>query len=472
MKVLSLFASVLSFVVIVHFTCSMKTDIVVVPEPDMINNYDDLVKPNIRLLFSSISDTLSKFESADPQSKERRAFERSLKTVGGDKNEMIIHLAGNNLHDVFDNMAEIALERKGRTVAPILSSQIQVATNVICYLKLLLSRSGNAASKQSMNYYSWTSQDPNVKEDLLTSVYSAFYKSPYLDKVHKRMKWIVAMGLNSMWDRINDVLPTGDKMSDHKDGDMFRSCKAKDYRQNLPQVEFAPFAPVQFKALTITCGVLLVLSVVTFAREKYKKGSSHPKFSFKLRHNKVAVAGMSAVADRESKHSGRNDAPFGKVVIAVVDQEERQDTPNLQSRVEVAPPMNFFNQRGNTQKVRLPLNTAAGPSSMVFRQDQSAQSTWMNVALRQEATKVFHQEERHDTLNTQSRVEVAPSMKFSHRRSGQKVTCEANLAPRTSERHGDFCRRDQSGRSTREAVLFRYNGLLRASPGFLNLSNN
>ena len=420
MKVVSLFASVLSFVVIVYFTCSMKTDIVVVQDPDLINNYDDLLtKPNIRLMFSSLSDTLSKFESADPQSKERQAFERSLKFVKGDRSEMIIHPAGMNMLQASDSLQEVALEKSRRTVAPILSSQIKVITNFVCYLKVLLSQSGDAALKQSMNYYSWTSEDPNAREDLLTSVYSAFYKSPYLERIQKRMKWIVAMGFNSMWDKFHDILIINGKINNREEGDIFRNCLSDDYRENLPQVKLAPFAPVQFKALTITCGVLLVLSVVAIVRERYNKRVKHPKFG----HNKVAVAGPGGVADQENQteQSDQNDAPLGNVVIAIeaVEQEERQDILNVQveSVVEVVPPVESSNKKSNTQQVELPPNTTAEPSAMLSRPDQSEQSSWKNVPLEQEeAIEVFNREGRQGTSNGQSRAGVASSIDFSSRR--------------------------------------------------------
>ena len=447
MKTVSLFASVLSFLVILHFTCSMKTDIVVVKDPDLVNNYDDLLtKPDIRLMFSSLDDTLSKFESAHPQSKERRAFERSLSAVGGDKRKMIIHLTDFRLHN---SIQDIAFEKDRRTVVPILSSQTEAATNIICYAKIRCDHS----PYDCKNFFSWTSEDPDAREDIMTSVHSAFYKSPYLEKVQRRVKWFVAMGLNTIWDRINDVQLVRHIYRVSKDSPMYRKCRAKDYRENLPQAEFAPFAPVQFKALTITSGVLLVVSVVAFAREKYKKRLKHRP---RLVQNKVAVAAPGGVA----KQSDRDDAPFASVAIAieVVDQEERQDTPNVQSKVEVAPSMKLFSKRSSPQQVQLCLNTAAGPSAKALRPDQSAQSSCTNAPSRQEeATEVFLQEESQDTLSVQSRVEVAPSMKFSHKRGDQKVKCEVELAPSTSERHGDFAQRDRPVRLTRDAVLFRNN---------------
>ena len=447
MKAVSLFASVLSFVVIGYFTCSMKTDIVVVQDPDLINSYDDLLtKPNIRMMFSGLSDTFSKFESADPQSKERRAYERSLKFVGGDRRKMIIHPAGMDILQVIDEFREIISEKNRRTVACLLKTHARGVRNLACYLKVLLSRTANVAGRKNMNFYAWMSQDPDVKENILTLAYSAFYKSPYLKKVQKRMKWFFAMGFENLLDRFANILPVDDKMKDREEGDTFRNCKADDYHHNLPHVECSPFAPVQFKSLTITCGVLLALSVVAVVREKYNKRPKHPKFG----QNKVAVVGPSGVTDQEgqSDQSGRNDAPVARVLTAieVVEREEAQDTLNLQSRAGMAASMDFSRGRDG-QKVELSLHTTAGPSE-IHRSDKSLQSSWKNATWQQkEPTEIEVFDQRQETPIVQPRV-LAPSMKFSRRKGRQKVTCEVEIAPRpSSDRRGAFGSRDRSLRS-------------------------
>ena len=452
MKVVSLFASVLSFVVIAYFTCSMKTDIVVVQEPDMINSYDDLLtKPNIRLTFSTLGDTFSRFESADPQSKERRAFERSLKTVGGDKDKMIMKSEG--IGQLIGFIKGALFDSNMRTVSCLFKNHVKVALNLLCYLKVMMSRSPDASTEQSLNFYAWASQDPDAKENLLTSAYSAFYKSPYLEKVHKRVKRIYAMGFENMWERLADLSPA--KVLSREEGDIYRSCKADDYHRNLPQVECAPFALVQFKALTITCGVLLVLSVVAFAREKCKKKPKHPRFG-----HKVAVAASSGVADREgqSEQSGRNDAPWGRVVTAIeVVEREAQDTLNVHSRVQVATSMELFNERSGLKQeygVELPLSTIAGPSATVHRSNQSIQSSWTNAEI-----ELFDQRRTQSIPNVQLRVRPF-STKFSRRKGARKGTCEVELVRRTSaDRRGLFGRRDRSSRvrSSRKVTSFQHN---------------
>ena len=348
MQFISFFASVLSFVVIGYITCSMKTDIVIVQEPDMINSYNDLLnKRNIRLVFPTLSDTLSKFESADPRSKERRAYERSLKFVGGDRNKMILHPAGMDMVQMIDFLRNFAFERDIRTVACLLETHIRVAVNFACYLKVLFSRSVDVARRQTMNFYAWISQDPHAKENILTLAYSAFYESPYLEKVQRRIKRIAEMGFMQMLDEFINVPPVDEKMRNRGEGDIYRNCKADDYHENLPHVECAPFGPVQFKALTITCIVLVVLSVVAVVREKYNKRPKHPRFG----HNKVAIAGPSGVAEQEGKSeqsSLKGSLSRHHEVVTpfeVVDQEEQRDTLNVQSRAGVSLSMEFASRR-------------------------------------------------------------------------------------------------------------------------------
>ena len=411
-KVVSFFATVLSFMVITCLTNSMKTDIVVVQEPDMINSYDDLLtKPNIRLNFPIFGDTLSKFESADPRSKERRAYDRSLEFVGGDRNKMIIHPAGKDMVQLIDFMRDVAFEENRRTVGILLDAYATAGKNFACYLKVLLTRSGDIAVQQSTNFYVWSSQDADAKENMLTFAHSAFYKSPYLRKIHNRMHWILAMGFENMWRRFINVLPVDEKMS-KREGDIFRSCRADDYRENMPQVDCAPFAPVQFRALAITCGVLLLLSALAIVREMYKR----PK-NPKLGHNKVAPAESSGVVDREgqSEQSGQNDALLGRVVTAIeVIEEERQNALNADSRVEVAPSVELFSKRSNSQQVELPLNTTAGPSEVVQQQDQSVQSS-RNPWRRKKATET-------EVVDKEGRQELVICTKIGPETSNSEAT--------------------------------------------------
>ena len=176
----------------------------------------------------------------------------------------------------------------------------------------------------------------------------------------------------------------------------------------------------------------------------------------------MVVARQGGVAGQEdqSEPSGRNDAPLGKVVTAIeaVEQEARQRTSNVQSWVEVAPSIELFNECSYPQQVELPLNTIA--SEILHRSDRFAQSSCNNAAWgRREIAEieVFDQGRRQGTSNVQSRVEVTPSMKFSPKKGGQKVICEAEIARRTSaEKRRVSGRRDRSLHDSRKTVLFLY----------------
>ena len=127
----------------------------------------------------------------------------------------------------------------------------------------------------------------------------------------------------------------------------------------------------------------MVLSVIAFVREKYDKRLKHPRFGC----NKVAVAGPSGVAEHKGQldKSGGNDAPLGRVFIAieVFGEEEGQKTLNANSRVEVASSIKLFNKRSNPQQVELSLHITAGPSGIVHRPDRSAQSSRNDAPSRQ-----------------------------------------------------------------------------------------
>ena len=255
-----------------------------------------------------------------------------------------------------------------------------------------------------------------------------------------------------MLKRLGNVLPVDDKMKG-REGDAFRNCKADDYHQNLPHVECAPFAPVQFRALTITCGVLLVLSVVAIVYEKCYKRPKHPIFG----HNKVVIARPRRAINRV----GLNNAPFGRVATGIeVFGQERHHTLNVQSRDVVAHSMNLFNKRSNSQqqrRVELPLSTVAGSSANFYRLDQLAETRWKNATWKQkEVDEIeFFDQRKQSIMNMQSGVRP-PSMKFSRTRSGQKVTCQVELARRTSaDRREMLGRRGRPLRQSRKAVLFR-----------------
>ena len=413
MQFISFFASVLSFVVIAHFTCSIKTDIVVVQEPDMVNSYDDLLtKPNIRLVFPTLSDTLSKFESADPKSKERRAFERSLQFVKGDRDRMILHPAGMDMIQLIDFLRDAAFEKDMRTVACLLETHVRVVLNLVCYLKVLFSRSVDAAKRQTMNFYAWTSQDPHAKENILTLAYSAFYKSPYLEKVQRRIKRIVEMGFMQMLDEFINVPPVEDKMRNREEGDFYRNCKAEDYHQNLPHVECAPFGPIQFRGLSITCGLLLVLSVVAFARERCKKRQS--KF-----RNMLAPGSNAVVLQLDRSVGPRLRAvPFGRMVAAI----EGSDQGSRQSRVGATPSTNFPHRKGRQTvkcEVEIARRASTDRSGVFGRRNPSVRSSQNTLPFRYideaEEIEVFEQGTQSTSFG-QSRVGGASSLNFSNRR--------------------------------------------------------
>ena len=309
-RIASLFASIFSFLIFAYFTNSMKTDIVVVEEPDIVRNYDDLLRqPRLRLIFPMLGDAFGQFELAPHHTKERKAFEKSLKFVG-DKRKMLLHPAGMDMLQLIDFMRDVGFERNRRTVGCLLGIYTGTARTFACVLKVLLSRSiTNKLKDESINFYSWASKDAEAKENILTWTHSAFYHTPYLAKIHKRVTWVSNMGFREMFLRHISKMPSDLlTIKDHNEGDMYRNCLADDYHQNLPNVKCAPFTPKQFKALIITFGVMSILSFAVLVHENSKNQSKLRTLVMKYGHNRRA-AGRSIEVLGQVEPRRANDRP-------------------------------------------------------------------------------------------------------------------------------------------------------------------
>ena len=100
-----------------------------------------------------------------------------------------------------------------------------------------------------------------------------------------------------------------------------------------------------------------------------------------------------------SRHSP-SPAKYSWSSLSGESPKKRDNTPDVQSKVDVAPPMKLLNKRSYQKperEVQLPLNTIAGPSGIILRSDQSAQSRCINKRPRGEATETgfFSQGGRH-----------------------------------------------------------------------------
>ena len=290
-RIASLFASTFSFFVFACFTNSMKTDIVVVEEPNIVRNYDDLLRQqNLRLIFPMFGDVFRQFSLAPRHTKERQAFEKSLKYVGDEK-EMFLYPAGMDMLQLIDFLRDVGFEKNRRSVGLLLEIYTSTARNFACILKVLLSRSvTNKLKDEGMTFYTWASKDADARDSILTLAHSAFYQTPYLAKIYKRVTRLSNMGFEQMFQRHIAKMPTGVvTIKGHDEGDMYRNCLADDYRQNLPHVECAPFTPKQFKALVITCGVILLLSLVAFFCENRKQRRRNRKLAMRFAHKRRAA---------------------------------------------------------------------------------------------------------------------------------------------------------------------------------------
>ena len=319
MRVTSLFVTLLSFYIIGYFTMSMKTDIVVVPDPFVARSYDDLLSRNrIRLVFVKLIDTSDRFEFAEPGSKENRLWVKSLDDLGS-RSAMFFQVAGDHLVGMLRWMKDLLLDPKFVPVSPVSELYVKTAWRLGCLVKIYYLRKFQLESEHKrkvlMGMHYWTSRDPNSKEYTMSMVHSAAYKSPYLEKIHRRTSWAFALGAVLMASRNLDRPVEGLwKMENREEGNVFRSCLAKNYRDNLPLVKFAPFALEQFNTLSYLYGLLIALAFICMAGEKTRKWLSTQRAAIKKR-GKIRRMGQRAVHLR-SRVLSRPVYPNPLVVLA------------------------------------------------------------------------------------------------------------------------------------------------------------
>lgn len=270
-RVISFFITLFSYFIFLYSTLSMKTDIIVVTTPKMINTYDDLLSSSrIRLLFPGVFDISERFEFAEPNSKELRLWEKSLQEVHGKRDDMMIKLGGANALAMMDFVIELAYDTNVETVTMLSEYLKEILRTIICQCKVLLLRSTNDRMRFM---FTWISRDPHSREHLLTYAHSSYYKSPYKNVVTKRLSWAMTMGYPKMvtflMNRPLDMIKIGNQL----EGDIFRQCLSDDYRENVPPISQAAFALIQFKTLLI-CSIMLVCFAfipLFYERSKEKK---------------------------------------------------------------------------------------------------------------------------------------------------------------------------------------------------------
>lgn len=191
MRMVSFMMTSLSFYILTYFTLSMKTDIVVVEEPKIVNTYDDLLaRSRVRMFFPRLIDNFRRFELADPNTKERKLWQKSLKEVGGNREELLLKVSGQDMLKLAQKLQRLAFDFTVETVAIVSEISEKSIRYAACLSKVMvLYRMPTSDLQKSggLNFYSWSSKDPNSKEYMMSAVHSGHYKSPNLNKLYKRL---------------------------------------------------------------------------------------------------------------------------------------------------------------------------------------------------------------------------------------------------------------------------------------------
>ena len=267
MREISFLMTFFSLNLLTYLKMSMKTEIVVVEEPRMINTYDDLLdSPRLKLLFMQEEGHARHFEQAREGSKERKLWQKSLDEVGGDRKQMFFELTGTDTSKMV-LMAEVEEHDVTLERVLIVSKMTKAAARYgSCLLKVMVL---NKASRRKVaNFYSWLSKDPDAQEYILSLAHSIRYKSPVLSKIIKRFTWGSNLGLGQMYLFKLDKLPFDIiKIENQAQGDTYRDCLADNFRINLPQVSHEAFSLVQFKILLFVCQVIICTTVISLLFE-------------------------------------------------------------------------------------------------------------------------------------------------------------------------------------------------------------
>ena len=256
-RVTVFFMSIFSFCIFTYLSSTIKTDIVIVDEPKMINSYDDLLaKPRLRIIFPRIIDNFNLFEKAEANSKERRLWEKSLSEFNDNTEKMLFTFSGSSEYKMqfLKDAKRWAYDSNVETVVIVTETTKVGIRSLACLAKMAmihgLFSSSTQEEQQGINFYSWLAKDANSPEHVLSFVHSAHYKSPHLTRVYKSVSWSYALGITVML-KLKSRNPPIEllKINNSKEGDTYRDCMADDYRENMPQVSHSAFTPVQFKTL-------------------------------------------------------------------------------------------------------------------------------------------------------------------------------------------------------------------------------
>ena len=275
----------------------MKTDIVVVEEPKIIQSYNDLLGHRVKLLFPNVVSISDRFEFAEPNSKERILWQESLEEFEGNRSAMV-SLINLNFNSMFRIMEQLAFS-KVQTVLMIPEYFVKFLRVGVCHFKILaMHQSTYQRHEEIKNIFTWISSDLHSKENMMSLVHSAHYKSPYLKMVYQRTSWAMAMGFPKMTFLLLGKPLNMIKIYTQKELNALSHCLADNYRDNLPPSSHSAFSLIQFRSLLICCAVLICFAFVCLFQEFHKKATAN--FLRRQRRQKTEVAHLIKMYQKKS----------------------------------------------------------------------------------------------------------------------------------------------------------------------------
>ena len=277
--------TILSFYILMFFGNLMSTDMVLAEEPKIIRSYKDLLdRGKLRIVFMEFQDDYEEFEHAPPGSIKRKLWDRSLESVDGKRDDLLIKL------DTSGGLATSAVssvtktvnvdEKKRIEVVGVLSSTLLAAARATaCSLKAAFAYRHSKTDEQVAKMfrpvekvYSWVSKDPDERETIATPFFRQGFRTPLARRMEKRLTYLVEAGtLEYIFDKglAHTVLFSQPETPDEVD--VYRKCISDDMRGNIKKNVVIAMKPSQFKLLVCTCGGILVLAFVVLLYEGWSK---------------------------------------------------------------------------------------------------------------------------------------------------------------------------------------------------------
>lgn len=256
-RIISLNLSWLLFFIMTGFICLIKTDIVVVDKPSLIETYDDILNNLGRLTpqFSYFIDEFWDFKHGRPESKERQIWER----IQGRKIQFPKKLIHRLTNLRFSKTVEIQESETSRLTGAF-----------FCAMKIKHQLHKN---KDLKDLYPWIAKDPSARKIQYGFVMRTGVNSHFRKRLLERLDRVVALGLHErVLRRVMEFLAVD--FTDGLDRSQFRKCaESADGKLQMQDVGHNALTITNYRRvlhylLLFLYICFIVLAVEVFARRK------------------------------------------------------------------------------------------------------------------------------------------------------------------------------------------------------------